>query len=107
LSYSISKVALSCLTIELWKEELKRENEGKHGQVEVFAANPGHCKTAFNGFRGTKDPLDGAEIVVRLIMAGRGEWRSGCFLEFEGGVIRESPGRLDHFFSSCKYRNFR
>lgn len=28
------------------------------------AAMPGHCKTAFNGFTGTKDPLDGVKVVA-------------------------------------------
>lgn len=94
LSYSISKAALSCLTIELWKAEEQRvkQNGGKgDGRVEVYAVNPGHCKTAFNGFRGTRDPLDGAEIVVRLVLAEKGTWRSGSFLEEEGGVVKEVP----------------
>ncbi|KAG4428463.1 hypothetical protein IFR05_016049, partial [Cadophora sp. M221] len=47
------------------EDALVGEERGK-GEVEFFAANPGYCKTAFNGFRGTKDPLDGAEVVVRL-----------------------------------------
>jgi NAD(P)-dependent dehydrogenase (short-subunit alcohol dehydrogenase family) len=87
LSYSISKAALSCLTIESWKAEEQRikENGGKgDGKVEVYAVNPGHCKTALNGFRGTRDPLEGAEIVVCLVTAESGTWRSGSFLEEEG-----------------------
>jgi hypothetical protein len=40
---------------------------------------------------GLKDPLDGAEVVVRLVMAKRGEWKAVSFLEFEEGVIREVP----------------
>ncbi|TVY73412.1 Short-chain dehydrogenase/reductase tropE, partial [Lachnellula suecica] len=53
IAYSVSKVALNALTIEMQK--------GEKGAVEYFAVNPGHCKTEFNGFRGEKDPLDGAE----------------------------------------------
>ncbi|KAL2066060.1 hypothetical protein VTL71DRAFT_2131 [Oculimacula yallundae] len=100
VSYSISKAAVNSLTIEMQKMEdlLLRQNmegnrevEGKEvgrGKVEFFAANPGHCKTAFNGFKGMKDPLEGAEVVVRLV---GGEGRKGGFWEFEEGVLREVP----------------
>ena len=87
MAYSISKVALNCLTIEAQKAEDARTE----GKVDFFTVNPGHCKTAFNGYRGTKDPLDGAEVVVRLVAAERGEWKAGSFLEFEDGGMREVP----------------
>lgn len=58
------------------------------GKVEFFAANTRHCKTAFNGFKGTKDPFNGAELVVRLV---GGEGRKGGFWEFEEGILREVP----------------
>jgi hypothetical protein len=74
----MSKVALSCLTIELAKLEDKRSE--REGKVDIFVVNPGFCKTAFNGFRGTRDPFDGAEIVVRIVEAERGTWKSGSFL---------------------------
>ncbi|KAH7417817.1 hypothetical protein BKA64DRAFT_180059 [Cadophora sp. MPI-SDFR-AT-0126] len=96
VSYSVSKAAVNSLTIELQKVENAligkgTGDEGKEigrGKVQFFAANPGHCKTAFNGFRGTKDPLDGAEVVIRLV---GGEGRKGGFWEFEEGVLREVP----------------
>jgi len=99
VSYSVSKAAVNSLTIELQKSEdaLMREDfeqanvEGKEagrGRVEFFAANPGHCKTAFNGFKGTKNPLDGAEVIVRLV---NGEGKKGGFWEFEEGVLRLVP----------------
>ena len=94
LAYSISKVALNALTIEQQKQENSRkegEGEGGEGKVDFYAANPGHCKTAFNGYRGTKDPLDGAEVVVQLVVAERGKWAAGSFLEFEEGGMREVP----------------
>ena len=53
-------------------------------------ACPGHCKTAFNGFRGTKDPLDGARVVLELALSERDEFKSG-FWEFENGEMREVP----------------
>jgi NAD(P)-dependent dehydrogenase (short-subunit alcohol dehydrogenase family) len=92
LSYSISKVALNALTIEQQKiENARTGNEQDGGKVDFYAINPGHCKTAFNGWRGLKDPLDGAEVVVRLVMAKRGKWKAGSFLEFEDGEMREVP----------------
>tara|TARA_R110002060_G_scaffold56606_5_gene66973 strand:- start:814 stop:1308 length:495 start_codon:yes stop_codon:yes gene_type:complete len=95
VSYSISKAAVNSLTIELQKvedalceEDRGEENEVGRGNVKFFAANPGHCKTAFNGFKGTKDPLDGAEVVVRLVA---GDGKKGGFWEFEEGVLKEVP----------------
>ena len=95
VAYSVSKAALNSLTVEMQKTEdaLKdREGEGEGwGKAEFWAANPGHCKTAFNGYRGTKDPLDGVEVVVQLVTAERGKWKKGRFWEFEEGVMREVP----------------
>lgn len=56
--YSVSKVALNALTTELQKS---------YPDVLFYAANPGHCKTAFNGFKGARDPLEGARVVVELV----------------------------------------
>ncbi|KAK0112673.1 hypothetical protein ONS95_014412 [Cadophora gregata] len=96
MSYSVSKAAVNSLTIDLQKVEdaLLTDNpaeEGRKvgkGKVQFFAANPGHCKTAFNGYKGTKEPLNGAEVVVRLL---GGEGGKGGFWEFEEGVLREVP----------------
>jgi NAD(P)-dependent dehydrogenase (short-subunit alcohol dehydrogenase family) len=90
VSYSISKVALNALTIEQQKTENTRAAEDGV-KVDFYTVNPGHCKTAFNGWRGLKDPLDGAEVIVRLVMAVKGEWKAGSFLEFEEGKMREVP----------------
>ncbi len=96
VSYSVSKTALNGLTIELQKaedvlgDEAANAEVGK-GKVEFFAANPGHCKTAFNGFRGTKDPRDGAEVVVQLVIAERGKFKRARIWEYEEGVMREVP----------------
>ncbi|RDW69445.1 hypothetical protein BP6252_08465 [Coleophoma cylindrospora] len=83
VSYSISKAAVNALTIEMQKSE--------RGTVDVYCVNPGFCSTAFNGFKGTKDPLLGAEVVVRLVLAERGKYRPGAFWEFEDGEMREVP----------------
>jgi NAD(P)-dependent dehydrogenase (short-subunit alcohol dehydrogenase family) len=89
VAYSISKAALNSLTIEMQKVE---DAEGPQGSdVRIFAINPGHCKTSFNGFRGTKDPIDGAEVVVRIVGDEKGDYGKGRFWEFEEGVMREVP----------------
>ncbi len=48
-----------------------------------YAASPDHCKTAFNGFRRTKDPLDGARVVVELALAKKRKYQGG-FWQLEG-----------------------
>jgi len=45
----------------------QKENES----VEFQVANPGHCKTAFNGYRGTRDPEEGAIVIVELVVGKR------------------------------------
>lgn len=48
-------------------------------------------RTALNRFRGMKDPLDGAEVVVRLVCDGEGKLDGGTFWEFENGEMRVVP----------------
>ncbi|CAF9942422.1 hypothetical protein IMSHALPRED_003672 [Imshaugia aleurites] len=74
ISYSVSKTALNALTVEYAKTE---------PTVALYAASPGHCKTAFNGFRGTKDPLDGSKVIVELALAEKGRYENG-FWQMEG-----------------------
>lgn len=81
IPYSISKTALNILTLEMQK---------LHEKVAFYAASPGHCKTALNGFRGVKHPLDGAKVVVELATSGQGVYESG-FWQFEGGVMSTVP----------------
>ncbi|MCJ1387502.1 hypothetical protein MMC18_000345 [Xylographa bjoerkii] len=80
VAYSVSKTALNALTIEMAKSE---------PAVRVYSVSPGHCRTAFNGFSGKKDPLDGAKVVVELV-AGNGQEENG-FWEFEEGRLRIVP----------------
>lgn len=83
VAYLISKVALNALTIE----QQKQENARKEGEkVDFFTMNPGHCKTAFNGWKGPKDPVDGAEVVVQLVMKERGAWVPGSLRSLRRGV---------------------
>jgi NAD(P)-dependent dehydrogenase (short-subunit alcohol dehydrogenase family) len=90
VAYSVSKTALNGLTIEFQKTEDARGETVSGGRVKFYAVSPGHLKTAFNNFRGKKDPLDGAEVVVRLVCE-EGEREGGTFWEFEGGEMREVP----------------
>jgi len=34
--------------------------------VLFHVACPGHCKTGLDGYRGAKDPVDGAKVIVEL-----------------------------------------
>lgn len=67
IPYSVSKTALNALTVEFQKT---------YPDMLFYAANPGHCKTEFNGFRGARDPLEGANVVAELVN-GRHEGRGG------------------------------
>ncbi|KAK6000876.1 hypothetical protein QM012_002959 [Aureobasidium pullulans] len=76
--YSVSKVALNVMTLEMAKAEPK---------VTFYLANPGHCKTAFNGYKGKKDPLLGAEVAANLV---HGDYKSG-FWHNDGGEMEMMP----------------
>jgi NAD(P)-dependent dehydrogenase (short-subunit alcohol dehydrogenase family) len=79
IPYSVSKTALKALTLEMAKFP---ENEG----VQFHVIGPGHCETEFNGFRGTRDPLEGANVVVELVNAEKGH-RSECWVLADGGCF--------------------
>jgi hypothetical protein len=99
VSYSVSKAGVNALTIEMQKGEdvmLKEREEGERGGSEggngigkrktrFWAVNPGFCKTAFNAFRGTRDPVEGAEVVVRLVLDEEGVYGKGGFWQWEEG----------------------
>jgi NAD(P)-dependent dehydrogenase (short-subunit alcohol dehydrogenase family) len=74
IPYSISKVALNALTVEMSRCE---ENSG----VVFLVVGPGHCKTAFNGYRGVKNPMEGAVVVVECVVRSRGEVGNAAFWE--------------------------
>ena len=64
-SYGASKAALNLVTLELSRR--------KGNETVVFqCTSPGHCKTDFNNNTGFKDPIDGAKVVVDLILEPRG-----------------------------------
>jgi NAD(P)-dependent dehydrogenase (short-subunit alcohol dehydrogenase family) len=112
VSYSVSKAGVNALTVEMQRGEdvfLKLRSEGgwedggdgKEGEVGVgrgktrfWAVNPGFCRTAFNGYRGTRDPVEGAEVVVRLVLDEEGVYGKGGFWQWdegEEGGMREVP----------------
>ncbi|KAF2453435.1 hypothetical protein BDY21DRAFT_266716, partial [Lineolata rhizophorae] len=64
IAYTASKSALNVVTLEMQKLA---------PEVSFWAACPGYCKTAFNGFRGKKDPLDGARVVRELALSESGK----------------------------------
>ncbi|KAK5062615.1 hypothetical protein LTR84_004688 [Exophiala bonariae] len=80
IPYVISKSALNILTIEMSRDPA-------NANVEFSLASPGHCKTAFNGFRGSRDPLEGANVVVELVRAPRGKYRNAGFWETMGDSL--------------------
>lgn len=65
------------LTVEMMK---------KDPSVRFYCANPGHCKTEFNGFKGQREPLEGANVVVALVEAA-GSAESG-FWETKGDSMK-------------------
>lgn len=77
IPYTISKTGLNILTLELAK---------LHENIRFYCASPGHCCTAFNQYRGVKDPVEGAKVIVELALSENGRYEPG-FWEFENGVM--------------------
>ena len=59
--------------------------------VVIQAVSLGHCRTGFNDFRGTKDPLDGAKVIVHLLHSATSDFGNG-FWQMEDGDA--SPVRV-------------
>lgn len=76
--YSVSKVALNVMTLEMGRNE---------PGIKFYLANPGHCKTALNGYKGKKDPLVGANVVTELV---HGEFETG-FWQNDNGEMEKMP----------------
>ncbi|KAI1291051.1 NAD(P)-binding protein [Xylaria venustula] len=88
VDYCVVKAALNMLTVQL---QIAEDGQDENSRITFWVANPGHCKTGFNGFKGHKDPLDGAEVVLRLLQSERGKVRGSTFWEFENNEFREVP----------------
>ncbi|UNI20430.1 hypothetical protein JDV02_006518 [Purpureocillium takamizusanense] len=91
VDYCIVKAGLNMLTLHLQAAEDNDENAVEKARITFWAVSPGHCKTALNGFKGLKDPLDGAEVVLKLLESRAGAIPGGTFWEYEGGEFRMPP----------------
>ncbi|KEF59899.1 uncharacterized protein A1O9_04747 [Exophiala aquamarina CBS 119918] len=80
IPYAVSTSALNMLSIEMSRDPANRN-------VEFSLASPGHCKTAFNGFKGKRDPLEGANVVVELVRAGKDRYRNAGIWETTGDSL--------------------
>ena len=65
----------------------------EESKIKTFVVAPGLLKTAFTKFlEKGRDPVEGAEVVVRLALGEEGErFEGGSFLEWEGGEVRRVP----------------
>jgi len=81
IPYCVSKAALNILTMEFAEAEK---------DVLFQLVSPGFVKTAFNGFRGPKDPVDAAGVVVELVLSKRSKYKSAHW-ENEGEGMIEVP----------------
>lgn len=73
--YSVSKTAVNALSIHMAQLEIAHHQnllasdkmEADTGVVQFELISPGHCRTAFNRYQGTRDPLEGADVVGELV----------------------------------------
>ena len=49
------------------QDQARKGEDTDLGVVQFEAISPGHCRTAFNGYQGTRDPLEGADVVGELV----------------------------------------
>jgi hypothetical protein len=81
---------MNVLMLEMSKAEEDLSDE--HGSKILYqAANPGHCKTALNGFRGKRDPFEGVKVVEEMVHCERDRYPTG-FWVWEGD---ENTGHLE------------
>ncbi|KAF4444278.1 hypothetical protein F53441_11186 [Fusarium austroafricanum] len=88
IDYCVSKAGLNMLTLHLQATENNSDSEPK---VTFWTVNPGHCATAFNGYRGKKDPLEGAEVIMKLLESKKEEIEPGTFWQYENGSFDQIP----------------
>ncbi|RBR11079.1 uncharacterized protein FIESC28_09224 [Fusarium coffeatum] len=88
IDYCVSKAGLNMLMIHLQTVENHRQDANR---ITFWAVSPGYCSTAFNGYKGKKAPLEGAEAVVRLVEARRDEIEPGTFWEYEDDRFQQVP----------------
>ena len=88
-NYCISKAALNMLMLHL--QQAEDGTESNENRITYWCVSPGHTRTGFNNFQGKKDPLDSAEVFVRLLDPENDRLHSGTIWEFEEGVLQEVP----------------
>ncbi|KAL7924748.1 hypothetical protein ACQKWADRAFT_310935 [Trichoderma austrokoningii] len=89
VDYCVSKAALNMLTLNYQISEDNYKDQGE--KITFWSVSPGHTKTAFNNYRGKKDPIDSSEAFVRLLESEKGAIAPGTFWEFEDGKFQEVP----------------
>lgn len=89
IDYCVSKAALNMLTLHYQITEDNYKDKGE--KVTFWSVSPGHTKTAFNNYRGKKDPIDSGEAFVRLLESEKGAIAAGTFWEFEDGKFQVVP----------------
>ena len=75
--YRTSKSATNMLMV-YYANILKAES------IAVVSVCPGHCATAFNGYRGTDSPESGAAAIVKAAAEGTNEERNGVWMNANG-----------------------
>ncbi|KAL8674191.1 MAG: hypothetical protein Q9168_001399 [Polycauliona sp. 1 TL-2023] len=97
--YGIFEVGMGGLTAHMQVMENDRivaeESNGtptEGSKIKYYSAAPGLLSTAFtDNVAGCKDPIFGAEVVVRLMFDDEGKFEAGAQWQFEGGEMRILP----------------
>ena len=83
IAYSASKACLNMMIVEM---------ANKNEDVTFYAVSPGHCKTAFNGFSGARDPVEGGSCAAELALAEKAKYSSGFWENDNDGLKMEQVG---------------
>lgn len=88
VDYCVAKAGLNMLALQL---QLAENDLSEQERITFWLVSPGHVKTAFNGYRGRKEPAEAAEAFARLLESARGAIAPGTFWELEEGEFRAVP----------------
>ena len=98
-TYGSSKIGMNGATVHMQTAEndriaalAEKSEEIKENRVRLYVVQPGVLSTAFTRYspRG-KDPKEGAEVVVRLLLDEEGTYPGGTYWEFEDGEMKQVP----------------
>lgn len=98
-TYGSSKIGMNGATVHMQTAEndriaalVEKGEEIKETRVRFYVVQPGVLKTAFTRYVAWgKDPKDGAEVVVRLLLDSEGTYDGGTYWEFEDGKMKQVP----------------